>query len=248
MALCVMIVATVFASCEKDNSIVQTQQYNERESGQFALGAVKAVVVQNGFGPVIIEGVSATSSLGWYLDKSATADSQTEANQIFSKILVNLQTINHTAFVSVQAPSGASLLSLEMPSQIPCVFRKVNGTSDVSYLDTTFIGENVSSVTIMAQNGSCELTGTGGDASVELALPDSGRCRIATSTGNIALKIPTGTSSLFSAQTGGGAISHSGIIIADSLRSYNSLAGKLGAGRGDIQLSTGKGNISITGF
>jgi DUF4097 and DUF4098 domain-containing protein YvlB len=92
------------------------------------------------------------------------------------------------------------------------------------------------------------LSGSNGDASVEISLPDSGLCRVIFTTGNITLRIPTTTSSMLSAQTGNGTIVHSGLVIGDSARTVHSFTGRLGTGRGNIQLTTGTGNISITGF
>jgi len=250
--LLVMFAALLHISCNKDDSIVQTHQYNERSSGNLPISPVDAIVIQNQLGPVIIEGSSDTSVVGWFLNKSVTAESQAAANQVFSQILVNLQTINDTAYVSVQIPSGtttySSLLSLTLPAHIPCILRRVNGTSNVSYLQSSFVGEDVATTTVQAHQGDCVLSGSNGDASVEISLPDSGLCQVIFTTGNITLRIPATTSSMLAAQTVNGTIVHPGLVIGDSVQTTYSLAGKLGTGRGNIQLTTGTGNISITGF
>lgn len=250
--LLVISLALLSICCKKNESIVQTYEYDETSSGNLALSPVKAIVVQNQLGPVIIEGSSDTSEVGWFLDKGVAADSQTAADQIFSQILVGLQTSNDTAYVSVLGPSGvtsySSLLSLNVPSNIQCILRKVSGSTYVSYLQSSFIGENLTTTTIQAHQGDCVLNGSNGNVSVEIALPDSGLCRVSYNTGNITLKIPTSTSSVLSAQTGKGTITDSALVIKDLVRTQNSLTGKLGTGRGSIQLSTGTGNIVIDGF
>lgn len=241
-----------FISCNKDDPIVQTHQYDERASGNLSISPVNAIVVQNQLGPVIIEGSSDTSVVGWFLNKSVTSESQAAANQVFSQILVNLQTSNDTAYVSVQIPSGTpscrSLLSLTVPNHTPCILRKVSGTTNVSYLWSSFVGESVTATTVRAQQGDCVLNGSNGDVSVEISLPDSGLCRVLFTTGNITLRIPTTTSSALAAQTGNGTIVHSGLVIGDSARTTHSFTGRLGTGRGNIQLTTGAGNININGF
>jgi hypothetical protein len=252
MLLLIMFAALLLISCNKDNSIVQTHQYNERSSGDLSLTPVNAIVIQNQLGPVIIDGSSNSSRVAWFLDKWVTAESQSAANPVFSQILVSLQTSNDTAYVSVQVPSGtasfSSLLSLTLSDNIPCILRKVTGTTDVSYLQSSFVGENVTGTTIKGHQGDCFLTGSNGDVSLEISLPDSGLCLVNFITGNITLRIPAATSSMLSAQTGNGTILYSALVIGDSVRTDNSLTGKLGAGRGHIQLSTGTGNIVITGF
>jgi hypothetical protein len=251
-ALLLIALALLAISCKKNESVVQTYEYDQRSSGVLALSPVKAIVVQNQFGPVIIEGISNTSEVDWFLDKGVTADSQTAADQIFSQILVTLQTSNDTAYVSVSGPSDihsySSLLSLSVPSNVPCVLRKVNGPTYVSYLDSSFVGENLTTTTIQEHQGDCILLGSNGDVSAEIALPDSGLCRVSFNSGNITLKIPTATSSMLSAQTGRGTITDSALVIGNLVRTANSLTGKLGTGHGNIQLSTGTGNIVLDGF
>jgi hypothetical protein len=239
-------------SCKNDEPIVATHQYNERSSGDFTLTTFRAIVVQNQLGPVIIEGSSQDSTIGWFLDKWVTAESQTVANQVFSQFVVSLKSSSDTAYIDVQVPVGmfspACLLSLTVPDHTPCILRKVGGTSHISYLQSTFVGENLSTTTVQGHEGACMLSGLVGDVSVEMALPDSGLCRVIFSIGNITLRIPATTSSILAAQTGNGSILYSGIVIGDTVRTTHSLTGRLGTGRGNIQLTTGKGNISIAGF
>lgn len=120
----------------------------------------------------------------------------------------------------------------------------------VSYLRSTITGENVGNTTILGHEGNCILTGVKGEISVEMALPDSGLCKIAVDEGNILLKIPASTSSLLSVTTGNGGITYSGLVINDLLGTTPtiSLTGRLGSGRGHIQLATGIGNINLVGM
>ncbi|HUI28623.1 MAG TPA: hypothetical protein VLX91_00300 [Candidatus Acidoferrales bacterium] len=247
------LVSLLLSSCDRgDEALVETQQYNQRSSGSLSLGRVNSIVVQNQMGPVIIEGSPDTSVIGCFMDKTVSAESQEEADQVFSEMVTGLQTNGDTAYVSVQVPTGSvstsSLLSLTLPDRIPCILRKVSGTTDVAYLQTSFVGENVAATTIRAHEGNCVLNGSSGDVSIQISLPDSGLCRVNYDSGNISVGIPTSTSSLLSAQTGAGTILYSGIVINDLQSTSHSLTGRMGSGRGRIQLITGKGNIGITGY
>jgi hypothetical protein len=248
-----IIIIIVLTSCSKDESITQSNQdYNERASGSLSLSFVKAIVIENQTGGVVIEGNSDTTKIGWFLDKHVIAESYAAANEVFSNIRVTLKTTNDTAYVTVEIPPAANSnntqLSLTAPNNIPCILRMVDGESNISYLQNNFVGENVASINIVGHTGNCVLNGTGENAAVEMAIPDNGLCRINLDAGNITLKIPSATSSMLSAFSSDGAVFSSGIVIDDLSQSSNSLSGKLGTGNGVIELSTGKGNISIVGF
>ncbi len=246
--------ALLVSSCKNDDIVVQTQDYNARESGTLILDPVRAIVVVNELGPVIIEGGSDTSSIRWFLDKNVSAESQSQADRLFPRLSITLQTVRDTAFIGLNSVPDVnfspSSLSLTLPYWIPCTVRRVAVATVVSYLRSTFTGENVGNTTILGHEGSCVLSGVKGDISVELALPDSGLCKVAMGEGNIFLRIPASTSALLSVSTGGGGITYSGLVINDLLGATPALSftGRLGSGRGHIQLATGRGNISLVGF
>jgi hypothetical protein len=247
------IIFFVLTACSKDESITQSnKEYNERASGMLSLNFVKAIVIENQTGGVVIEGNTDNTKIGWFLDKHVIAESYAAANEVFSKIRVNLQTNNDTAYVKVEIPPAANsnntMVSLTIPNNIPCILRMVNGESHISYLQNNFVGENVAATNIEGHTGNCILTGNGESANIEMVIPDNGLCRINYNAGNITLKIPSATSSMLSAQTADGAILTSGLIFSDSVRVQKYLTGKLGTGNGQIELSTNKGNISIEGF
>ena len=247
----VMVASVLLVSCQKENSILQTHQYNVRSSGDLTLNPVNAIVVENQLGPLIIQGSADPSKVGWFLDKWVTAESPSSADPVFSQILVNLESRNDTAFLAVRVPSGtpscSSLLSLSLPANVQCILRNIRGSCNVSYMKSSLVGENVTTTSIQGHEGNCILTGSNGNASLEISLPDSGLCSVTLVSGDIALRIPTATSAMLFAQTDDGTIFHSSLVIGDSLRTQTSIAGKLGGGRGSIQLSTGRGNITITG-
>ncbi len=250
----ILLLAPFLSSCEKGETPVQTHDYNSRASGTLTLDPVRAIVVANELGPVIIEGGSDSSTVRWFIDKNVVAESQAEADQLLRRLSITFRTIGDTAFISLNSVPEVnftpSSLSLTLPYWIPCTLRKVSITAEVSYLRSTFTGENLGTTTIRGHEGNCILAGGKGEFSVEIALPDSGLCLISAGEGNMLLKIPSSTSSLISATTGSGTLTYSGLVIYDMIGTTppTSFTGRLGSGRGHIQLATGKGNINIVGF
>lgn len=250
----ILLLASFLSSCDKGETPVQTHDYNSRESGTLTLDPVRTIVVANELGPVIIEGGSDSSTVRWFIDKNVVAESQEEADQLLRRLSVTLRMVGDTAFISLNSVPDVnftpSSLSLTLPYWIPCTLRKVSVATAVSYLQSTFTGENIGNTTIVGHEGNCILSGTKGEISVEMALPDSGLCLVSMGEGNILLKIPSSTSSLISVTTGSGTLTYSGLVINDmiGITPLTSFTGRLGSGRGRIQLATGKGNISIIGY
>jgi hypothetical protein len=238
--------------CEKEESILQVQDYNNRVWGEAALSAaVRVIVISNPAGSLIITGAPQDSTVGWFMDQWVTLESQVAADAVFHQIRLEAETAGDSLLLWVQgAPAMTSRagVSLTIPEEIPCVVRQVRGTTTVSYLHSEFLGEHVGLTSLDGQEGSCILNGSNGDVAIEISLPDSGQCRVSVTNGDITLHIPTGTSSMLSAVTGSGRVTSSGLAVLDSVGSPTSLTGKLGDGRGTIALTTTNGNITIAGF
>lgn len=234
-------------SCKNNDTIVQLHEYNERAAGSFIIGKVNAFVIENQLGPIIIEGNSDTSVVNWFLNKSTSAKSNMDANKVFSEINANLTVKIDTAYIKVTG-SESALLSLTLPNKIPCILRNVKGTSNVSYLFSDLIGENVNSITVVSHQGNLIVNNAKGNSSVEIVIPDSGKCVVNLLEGDIALKVPTSTSSVFFAETKSGAFTLSNLQLSDSVRTTHSLTGKLGNGGSQIYLKTEKGDITVIGF
>jgi len=247
------IIILVLTSCNKNETITEpTREYNERESGNFTFNNSKAIVIENQTGPLIIEGSADTINIGWFLDKHVFAASYKNANDILEKIIVSQIELSDTLYISVAIPPAANSantsLSLTLPNSIPCIIRNVDGVSIINYIQANIECKISSDLSINGHDGNCTIDGSGENVNVEMALPDNGFCLINIDVGNIILKIPSATSAALSAQTNDGAIFSSGLSISDSMRVPTRLSGKLGNGSGQINLSTGKGNISIEGF
>jgi hypothetical protein len=251
-SLSFILTAALFAACDDGSTITETHDYNARTSGTWPAGAPRFIVVENSRGPVIIEGGSADSTVGWFLDAWATAASQNEGDRILAGIAMDLHQSADTLIVAVKYPGGATgtraLMSLTLPASVPCIIRGVNGSVSVSYLRTSLVAAGVGSTTLRAHEGSCDIACAAGNIAAEIALPDSGICRIAVGSGNIVLKVPGTTSATLAAATGRGSISCTGLALTNVSQSAQAFSAKAGSGHGTIQLATGSGEITITGF
>jgi hypothetical protein len=250
----ILIFSAFTISCDKSETINEpTREYNKRESGSLFLNNPKVIVIENQTGPVIIEGSADSNRIEWFLDKHVFEVSNNSANEIFEKILVSQIQSADTAFITVEIPPAANSantsLSLTMPSNLPCVFQNIQGEIIINYLQFRYSMQSFSEhISIGRHEGNCSIEGRGENVEVELSLPESGYCFVNLNDGNINLRIPLAEDAMLLAQTNDGAILSSGISISDSVEIPNSLSGKLGNGSGQINLTTGKGNISIEGF
>lgn len=245
-------IIVILSGCTNDADILQKHTYNRRESGAVAIShAVRTIVLVNPYGPMIIDGSVNDSTINWFMDKTVTAESQAKDDEQFPQISLNSSTIGDTVFLQVEAPVimvHTSGISVSVPNSLQCIVRSVRGPIMSSYLRSNFVGEQVATSTIRFHEGSCLLNGTDGDMSLQVTLPDSGTCKVSVNSGNISLRIPATTASMVSLQTLSGVISHSGLTILGPVTTATSLAGKLGTGRGTIQLFTRSGNISLVGY
>ena len=248
-----LICFSLFISCDKSETINEpTREYNKRESGSLFLNNPKVVVIENQTGPAIFEESADPNRIEWFLDKHVFAVSNENANEVFDKIFVSQIQSADTAFITVAIPptanSSNTSLSLTIPSNLPCIFQNIEGEIIINHLRTDIVCKVSSNISIGSHEGNCSIEGRGENIEVEISIPENGFCIVNIDDVNIKLKIPSAESAMLIAHTNDGAIFTSGISISDSVRIANSLSGKLGNGSGQINLTTGKGNISIEGF
>lgn len=132
--------------------------------------------------------------------------------------------------------------------------KKSNGRNYIVDYEILFPDDmqiNVSNVngeiSIQSTFSNFSLSQVNGSIEAEAALPQQGSFNLSTADGDITLYIPTDTSSLLSSITATGEISFSNLTINDLVHTDHSLSGYLGAGEGNIIISTANGNIAING-
>ncbi len=94
----------------------------------------------------------------------------------------------------------------------------------------------------------CSINGqvVNGDITGNMTLPLDGECILQVTNGVINLAIPQNTSAMLSAVTVNGAVQVSGLTLQDAQTSLKSVAGRLGEGRGLIDLNGVNTNIVVS--
>jgi hypothetical protein len=123
-----------------------------------------------------------------------------------------------------------------------------NGTVDVSRVNGTVeVSTTNGRIGLDGITGSVKGDDTNGNIDVEAALPDSGLCRLASTNGSIALRIPESTSARVYASTTNGEIRRNSLVIAGNV-GRQEIDGQIGDGWGDINITTTNGDVILTGY
>lgn len=139
--------------------------------------------------------------------------------------------------------------TLTIPADLMVEVEQVNGYVTVQGID--------GGAAVQQGNGNVQLSGVSGDADVGVAngaidatvtLPPGGQITLTTGNGGIDLLIPATTSAQLSATVGTGVITWNSLLLTNVVQTSLSLTGTLGAGAGQITLTTGNGNIHVAGF
>jgi hypothetical protein len=141
---------------------------------------------------------------------------------------------------------GANI-SIELPASISLDVDLLNGEIRIEGMNAeaklkTHSGD------IEAQNHHGNLDGetSNGDIDVDVTLPDGGKCRLKTLSGNITLSIPDTTSAEIEASTRRGKVEISDLDFSLYRMEDAYFAAKMGDGKGYIDLETANGNITVS--
>lgn len=249
------LVMSLIMGCENSGSPTQAAQYwfYSRDWGNAPLSNQRVVSIRNPLGDVVITGGgSPSSTCGWYLFKTAEAQSTSDTAEIFSSINLSTWSSNDTFYVDVVSAASSTaepscLVDLSIPYGMSCHIAQANGRVEADDVDSVLDVDNAAEVDVERQSGSCRVAADG-DISVLMDLPDSGYCRLSAANGDITLKIPTTTSAALYAKSGDGTVSDSGLVISNLQRLSSLVSGTLNSGQGEIYLKTQKGNVRLVGF
>ena len=243
----------LLGGCNNDSptAVQELQTAEERVDGEIALGGGTVVAARNQVGPIFVNGEGLGPKIRWFMNRSASAPTLAEARNLLRNITLTSATEADTLALRVSAPENSttasytSLLSLGVPLDAPCRIDQVLGEIFVSSLFADLQIANAGRVTVLQHAGNCRISSSRGDIAVQIALPVQGVCTVSTSSGNVSIVLAANTSARVSCATGDGLISVVGLVLSDVNRTAASLTGTLGSGMGEVQLSTGKGNIEI---
>ena len=139
-----------------------------------------------------------------------------------------------------------------------CELSSIASTVEIANTNGNLILEDISGdVTAVLTNGNLILKNyfgnivgsvVNGNITCLMTLPASGKCKLSTVNGPIALSIPTETSAFLSASVVNGGISITNLEIQNTVTTPTSVQGRLGDGNGKIELGTVNGAIGVTGY
>jgi len=206
-------------------------------------------------GNVSIVGVSPADSVMITGEKRVGSDSMADAQEHLQELEVLVQDSAEEIFVETDQPQethGRSYVvdyTVTLPRDLEVLVTNINGTAEIESIHNSVTVNSVNGlVTLDEILGSALIGLTNGQITSRVTLPLDGTIEMITANGVIELHIPQNTSAEFSAIVGNGLITLSNLDLKDQVSSANSLSGTLGEGQGTIALSTGNGNIFVTGF
>ena len=228
------------------------------------------LVVRNQNGSVQLTKTS-DNAVGLHMTKRVTGPNATECQNRLADIMISVTDTGGLVGVFVATPEGGVYtygvdIQATLPAWLQTDVSSVNGdisgglfTSPMKLVTTngTVTVDDISaSVDAQSTNGKLSLQGiagsvqgttTNGMIDVQVAIPDSGFCRLEGTNSTVTLRVPDSTSARVYVTTTNGQIRHSGLAIAGNVDQHR-IDGRLGEGRGDISITTTNGDVVLTGY
>jgi uncharacterized protein GlcG (DUF336 family) len=262
-ALLVALLAVFFLACP-------LVTYTEVEDNTVPLAGQTKLVVRNSNGNIQLS-TAVDNSVALHMTKRVTGADATECQNRIPDITIAVTDTGGKVGVFVDMPQGGPYsYGVDIEAKLPAWFltdiQSTNGDiSGASFLGlmklaTTNGGITVSDIgaTVNAQttngklslqgmSGSVQGTNTNGTIDAQVAIPDSGYCRLAGTNGSVTLRVPESTSARVFVTTTNGEIRRNGLVIAGDVGPHE-IDGRLGDGAGDIRVTTTNGDVVLTGY
>jgi DUF4097 and DUF4098 domain-containing protein YvlB len=226
---------------------------DESESKDFSSSQMTKVEVENVNGS-IKSSVWSDESIHVLFEKWATGKTEQEAQANIGniEIYVNEDAVSGVLSIDVDIPINVEVdygcnITLQLPSSLSLDLESING--DIEIQDTkaeatlkTANGE----ITTRNHNGDLIASSSNGTIDTDIVLPDQGECMLSTLNGSIILSIPDTTSAMIDASTANGTVEvDANLGIAIIREEKKDFEGKMGNGKGNIELTTVNGDIRV---
>jgi microcompartment protein CcmK/EutM len=138
---------------------------------------------------------------------------------------------------------------ITVPDGLEVSILNANGNVRVeSIVSNVSVGNGNGNIVLLDIAGSAFANVANGEVDARVTLPSGAMVGITIGNGNAGLFIPSNTSAQFSATVGNGNIAIVNLDLQNMVSTSRRVTGRLGAGDGSINLQTGNGNITATGF
>ena len=252
----------LFLSCGDDGPLdtgdhVKNTDFVAEETVSFQVAVTDQIrlKVEAINGNVSIVGTSGANSVDIIGEKRVGSDSIADAQEHLQWLEVIVQSSADEILVKTTQPEethGRSYVidyTITLPPDLETLIENVNGVVTIYAMNNLVSVANINGLVALNEIfGNTQVVLVNGQIESEVTLPLDGVIDMSTVNGMIELHIPQNTSAQFSASVGNGVISLSNLDLQDQVSSSNSLSGTLGEGQGTISLSTGNGNIVVSGF
>jgi len=211
------------------------------------------------------------NAVSLHMTKRVTGPNATEAQNRLPDITISVTDTGGQVGVFVDIPEGGVYtygvdIQATLPAGLQTDINSSNGDISggmftapmklVTTNGTVTVNDIGASVDAQSTNGKLNLQGiagsvqgttTNGTIDVQVAIPDSGFCRLVGTNALVTLQIPESTSARVYVTTTNGQIRHTGLAIAGNVDQHK-IDGRLGDGWGDISITTTNGDVVLTGY
>ncbi len=258
LALIAMLMLALLSSCfvvdadddaeEKDEIATEAFQYTVSTMGK------QHLKLANVNGSIIVRGDVDIDSVYIEGRRIVKAVDEDDAENGLARLRVDIQTLGNALNVESIHPKSNNGITYQIdyeitiPKNWAVTISNVNGRVNVKTIENAVVIGLVNGDVILDNiSGNVQSGVTNGIIACDMSLVDQGTCVLSTVNGNVALEVPKSTSATLSAGVVNGSVSVSQLTISELQQQNKRVEGKLGAGRGAIQLSAVNGNISVTG-
>ena len=239
-----------------DGSVNNTN-YTASETFSMSLTANgKSLITVTGVnGDVHIIGSASADSVIVDGIKMVSSESQADAREHMEELGIGLIHLSDEIRISTQQPqeTHGRLYTVNYTIIVPEDFQvnveNVNGSVTVENILNYVEADNVNgAIDFTDIQGSVQANLVNGQITAKVILPENGDVDLQTVNGNIVLQVPVSVSVDLRADVVVGSITISGLTVTDVTSTMTSYRCTIGTGRGDIDLETVNGNITVSGF
>ena len=206
-------------------------------------------------GTVDLIGVPGSNSVIVTGLRRVRSESVSDAEQYLQDLQVLVSSSGSEVYVETEQPDETFgrgydvFYQIEVPDHWRVNIDHVNGNV---VLDSLFGTASVNAVNgdllVREINGSLDADLVNGRITATAIVPVDGYCRLETVNGLIDLSVPVNTSAMVNLDVVNGTMQINNLQLQQTNTSNQSISGRLGDGRGSIDLETVNGNIFLTGF
>jgi DUF4097 and DUF4098 domain-containing protein YvlB len=255
MKKCLMIIILPFLlyACSIDDiDDMDDVRLEEEETRSFSSSRIREVEVETVNGSVECS-VWDSDTIQVTFDKWATGDDKEEAEDRMDDIRISLSEDTGSGVLSIDVDRRSYSwggygcdVSLNLPSSLALDLKSTNGAIKIQ--DTrgsATLETSNGSITVRNHYGELDGSSSNGAINADITLPAHGECILRTSNGQIVLSIPNTTSAMIEASTSNGKIEIAGLDVTATKVGKTDFKGKMGSGKGYIDLETSNGNVLV---